>query len=478
VYDDRFHAYEDPRLADVGRWREFLTDGYFPAGADNLWRPLVSLSYAVQWRVAPGVAWPFHLVNVLLHAAASALAAELARRLTGRAGVAWVAGSLFAAHPVHVEAVAYIVGRAESACAVGALGALVLFVRPLTVTRALAVFACFAAAALSKEQGLLVPALLWGVWRWRRAAGAVGAGEARAARVLFVLTLFALAGYAAYRDRILPWHWEPGLLDDATQPMVHSGARDRALIPFALLGRAVALIAAPVRLSPEYGLAVITSRQSWGDPYLYVGLAGAAAAVAAAWAAWAAYRRGARTALLLLFAAGLTYGMVANVVLIGVVFAERLLYLPSAFVLILAAVGIARLPRRWAVAVAVVLTAGWGLRAVTYAARWNDRLGFYEVSVRENPRAARLRVLLARELIDRGRLAEARAVVDEGLRVSPEYGRMWRAAAQVAIEEGRLDDAAAALDRAWRNRAPISEVLALEDQVKKRRAAAATRPGG
>ena len=44
------------------------------------------------------------------------------------------------------------------------------------------------------------------------------------------MLLFALTVYIAYRDRILPWYWETSLLDDAVQPMIHSGLRDRVLI--------------------------------------------------------------------------------------------------------------------------------------------------------------------------------------------------------------------------------------------------------
>src|SRR5258706_13617174 len=115
IYDDLFHAYQDPRLGDVHLWPQYLTDAYAPSGVDRLWRPLVSLSYAVQWKLSGDRAWPFHAVNILLHAAASALVAELARRLAQRRAVAVLAGLLFAAHPLHVEGVAYIVGRAASA---------------------------------------------------------------------------------------------------------------------------------------------------------------------------------------------------------------------------------------------------------------------------------------------------------------------------------------------------------------------------
>src|SRR5258706_8762535 len=103
IYDDLFHAYQDPRLADVRLWSQYLTDAYAPSGVDHLWRPLVSLSYAVQWKLSGDRAWPFHAVNILLHAAASALVAELARRLTGRGALVVVAGVVFAPHPVALE---------------------------------------------------------------------------------------------------------------------------------------------------------------------------------------------------------------------------------------------------------------------------------------------------------------------------------------------------------------------------------------
>jgi hypothetical protein len=469
IYDDLFHAREDPRLADVRLWSRFLTDGYMPGSVDRLWRPLVSLSYAVQWKLTGDRAWPFHAVNILLHAAASALVAELARRLTGSRAAALIAGLLFAAHPVHVEAVAYIVGRAESACAVGTLGALVLLLRPLTLRRALAVYACFLVAIFSKEQGLLLPAMMLALWPLRRRWISRAASESSAARALVVVVLFSLAAYIVYREHILPWYWEANLLDYATQPMTHSGPRDRVLIPIALFGRAVALLILPFKLSPEYGLAVITARQDLRDPYLYIGVAGL---IAIAAAVSIACRRRAWTPLFLLFCSGLTYFMVANVKLIGVVFAERLLYLPSAFLLILAAMALARLKRRRIVAVILtLLLIGASLRTVTYAARWNDLLTFYQRSIDENPRSARLRVLLAHQLIDRGDLERARRIIDEGLAITPDYWKLWSLAARVAIEQGRLSQAQACIDRAWTLDPGILELVDAQDRLRKRLAA-------
>src|SRR2546422_146136 len=77
------------------------------------------LSYAIDWQLG-GAAWWFHGVNVAWHAGASVAVAWLARRWSGeRAALA--AGLLFAVHPIHVEAVANIVGRAELMAALFAI---------------------------------------------------------------------------------------------------------------------------------------------------------------------------------------------------------------------------------------------------------------------------------------------------------------------------------------------------------------------
>src|SRR5436190_7618839 len=145
VYDDwAVLGADDPRLAHPNLWWQYWTQSY-NGGVDNLYRPIVSMTYAAQWwlhGVHESTAWAFHLVNVLSYAGVCALVAELARRLNGMK-LALLAGLLFAAHPIHVEATAYIVGRAELMCALGAVGALVLMLkRPMTTARAIAITGC------------------------------------------------------------------------------------------------------------------------------------------------------------------------------------------------------------------------------------------------------------------------------------------------------------------------------------------------
>ena len=86
-----------------------------PWAQHNSFRPITTLTF--RWNVAlHGFhVFGFHLVNLLLHAVCSALVATVARRIL-REHSRWaplLAGLAFAVHPVHVEAVANIVCRAE-----------------------------------------------------------------------------------------------------------------------------------------------------------------------------------------------------------------------------------------------------------------------------------------------------------------------------------------------------------------------------
>lgn len=72
----------------------------------------------------------YHVTNVALHVLATGLFAVFARTLTPHARLARTAAPLlFAAHPIHTEAVAGVVGRADVGAAIFFLGALLSYMR-------------------------------------------------------------------------------------------------------------------------------------------------------------------------------------------------------------------------------------------------------------------------------------------------------------------------------------------------------------
>ena len=165
---------------------------------------------------------------------------------------AYLAGLLFAVHPIHVEAVAGLVGRAEMMCTIGILGTLILLLhRPITTGRAIAALCCLAFAIFSKEQGMLIPALMLllplclGVDRPRSER------ERRAVMLLVLMVCWFTAAYIVLREMKFKFEWDTYFLDFTDQPMVRSHGIDRLLMPLVLLGRYAQLLIFPVHLSPR-----------------------------------------------------------------------------------------------------------------------------------------------------------------------------------------------------------------------------------
>ena len=83
------------------------------AGSQALYRPLVLVSYAINYAMHGLSPAGYTAVNIALHAAVSLLLFALVRSIGGSLFAAGVAGIAFAVHPVHTEAVTGISGRPE-----------------------------------------------------------------------------------------------------------------------------------------------------------------------------------------------------------------------------------------------------------------------------------------------------------------------------------------------------------------------------
>jgi len=421
IYDDVEVIRNDPRVSHPSLWREYLTKQYLPGRIDKLYRPLVSLSFALEWQLHGDRPWLFHLVNVLLHAGASAAVAVLAiRAVGGRAG--WIAGPLFAVHPVHVEAVAGLVGRAELACTLATLGGLCLFLRrPLTPGRVWAIGGCFLVALLSKEQGMLFPLILLAAVPLRTTLDPP-TSDNQLTKWLILLLCALLAGYIQWRERVLGFNWDRHFLEWEFNPLVRSEGADRLLMPIVLLGHYTLLLIAPWKLSIDYGAMVIGWHARAADPCLYIGFI---AILAWLLLAWLSLRRRHWALLMCLLGLAVSYGLVSNLfTLIGTNMGERLMYMPSVFFVMILATGLLGVRRRTTIAITALLVVLGAARAATYADQWNDRLGFYLASASAQPKSIRTYALLYTEYARLGRWRDARKV---GGRAAAELPTCWEA---------------------------------------------------
>ena len=457
-YDDTILK-EDTRFTHRHRWSQFWTQDYMPNAVDRLYRPLTCMTFAVEFSLHGDRPWIYHLVNVLLHAGAAAAVAELARRLISLR-VACAAGVLFAIHPIHVEAVAGLVGRAELLCTLATVIGLILYLKPMTSLRAMAIAACAIVALLSKEQGILFPAMLLAMTPYRRQilnihSTSDNVNAERGAMGILIASISSItAAYLILREQLLGFGWDRRFLDWAVNPLVRSEGADKILMPLTLLGRYVALLVAPTKLSLDYGARVIGWTVNWRQPYVFIG-AGALVVwiFAAIWSV-----RGRRwAALFCILALAISYGIVSNAfVLIGTIFGERLMYMPSVFFLILVAALLDHLlrPRFFAATIMVLASLG-AVRAFTYARLCNDPPALYLANLRDQPNSMSLHGLVVNQYMSVGNYREARVVGQDCLERLPDCWQSYQMCLEPDLKLHDFADAERVLSHVDRRCPPV-----------------------
>jgi protein O-mannosyl-transferase len=398
--------------------RFLLTSDYwsgFEGWRSGLYRPLTTLSFALEyWLWGDRPAW-FHLTNLLLHAGNALAVYSLCRRLAG-GPTGLLAGLLFAVHPAYSEAVAGIAGRADLLAAlwvlIGLHGGLKARLErgwwQLCSPLALGV------GLFCKEGAAVLPGLLLGIdWLWRR--------EGRLRGWLwkeYGLQALAVAGYLAARRAALGGLGLPAV-DFLDNPLAGMAAPLRLVNAAGVVLRYLSLLVFPGRLCADYSYDAIPLAGAVLSPAL-VGAIGLLAGLG--WLAWRFRRRPSRWSL---GAVWVLVGLapVANVFLpIGTIMAERLLYLPAVGFALLAAEVLRRIRREQlrvaASAALVLLLAG---RAAARSRDWQDNEHLFRTAAAVCPRSAKVQEGLGAALRDRGDLAGALAAFQRAIEIYPQY---------------------------------------------------------
>lgn len=406
AYDDLPIVVDNTRVTTLLPPWAYFDQSYWSAG--GLYRPFTVWLLALQWHLGDGAPWIFHVTSVALHALATGLAYLLARRALAPAW-AGLAALCFAVHPVHVEAVANVVGVSELLCAVLVLASVLSAPRAVaegfTLSRRAAVLAFGVLAALSKEQGYVTPALLLatagmaGLPRGTPAVRKVAPVAGALAALLAALLLFrtgVLGGMAG---------------DEPAAPLRTLGLSERVLASLGTVPHWARLLLWPAKLSFDYTPPGYPIAATLGLTHLVaVLLVGGCL-----WLAWECRVRAPAVTL------GITWTTIAllpvsNLILpTGILLAERTLYLASVGAVLAVAGGAElvwrRLPspaaRRAAlIALAVLLLVAAGHSAAR-AGVWRDNetlLRQVELEAPNNYRAHRTR---AQHLDRQGRLDDA-----------------------------------------------------------------------
>ncbi len=388
--DDNDVIARNPLVHSLSGVVRSFAHSYWPeATKAGQYRPLTIASFAVDWSLSHGSPVWLHAVNVGWHVLVCLLIWRLLATMLAP-GAAIVGALVFAVHPVHVEAVANLVGRSELMCTAFVLAALLAHRRGRWVAILL-----YAAALASKETGITFLGLAAAadlVLGWGGVDPATHAADmtASTARPLPRRALYAAyATVTALYGAILLLVFSGRPMVRIAAPWTHSSLGARWLTAIGDATEYLRLMVVPARLHVDYMPQVITIAHGLTVRVLLGLVIIAASTVLAV--------RARRTAPAIAFAVAafvIAVAPVANVFFpSGIVVAERTLYLPSLAVAI--AVGwlwerrpMTRARAAWP-ALAAALIAACAARSWTRTPIWRDNKTAIVASLHDEPESYR-----------------------------------------------------------------------------------------
>ena len=410
-------------------------------------RPVVNLSYAIDYAVWGPAPFGFHVTSVLLHVLNVMLLFLVWRQLAGGAHSAatggLVAAGLFAVHPLMTEAVGYISGRSEVLCGSFFLLAILSFGRWMRQGGArwwLLAAGLWGVALLTKEVAAMLPIVLL-AYDWMFLESDVAGRRRRLVKLH--APLFAVAGVLGL-GRLAVF----AFLENQ-EPLAFSWrfVLDQVLVAW----RYLALFFVPS------GQTIAHEVRSIASPWDPKALAAAAALAAILVLAWRA-RRVTRVASFgvfwffallvpssLLFALGRGEGMAEHRVYLasGGLFLAAGSLVGSSMSYLSRVSALARLLGYSALVAGLLAFSG---RTFLRNAIWADPVKLWREAADKAPTDPLARIVLGEVLHDAGRHQEAVESFQAALKLDPNEPLTYFKLSMCLTESGRAAEATAALD--------------------------------
>ncbi len=418
-YDDRHSIQYNPHLRSLGNLPAFFTDlhTFSSDSRGTMFRPLVLISYALNYAVGGQGVAGYRLVNLGLHLLAAALLFAWLRQRGNWEG-AWAAGVLFLVHPTHAELVNYLSSRSDLMVSCWYLGGMLLVARNQWGAAGVA----YAGGLLSKEVAITLPLLAALQQTWQRVR-------------LAWRPLVAMGGIgAAYLALISLNRFLPGSLSKAPR-----GWGEQLLTQLKGYVYYAWLVVMPAHLSVEHQFVVSS------------GLDGAVVAallllVSLSWLAW----RGRQQLPGLGWFWFLLALAPASLVPLNILVSERRMYLASAGLCVVLAWCWPRLRdrrRRW---VGVALVAFLSALSLGRNPVWASEVALWEDAVAKGPGMFRARANLGLAYKHAGRDEEALRQLQLALALKPDYADAWVEVGNLFSDRGEVGEAAQAYAQSLR----------------------------
>lgn len=161
LVDDSAYVTQNPNIATGLRLSNIVWA--FKDFSSFYWHPLTWMSHMVDCQLFGLNPGPHHLVNVVLHAVNVVLLFLLLQKGTGAVWRSFLVASLFAAHPMNVENVAWIAERKSLLSALFTLLTIAAYgrwARQPGLKRYITILIVFCLALMSKSMAVTIPVLL------------------------------------------------------------------------------------------------------------------------------------------------------------------------------------------------------------------------------------------------------------------------------------------------------------------------------
>jgi len=405
----------------------------FTSTDDANWFPLTRLSHLIDVQLFGLDAGAHHLVNVLIHAASALLLFAVMKRITSARWPSAFVAFVFAAHPLHVESVAWISERKDVLSALFwmlTMWAYLRYVEKPGAMRYGTMLALFCSGLMSKPMIVTLPFVLLLIDYWRQRSG-------WKRLVLEKAPLIALAAAAAVATFVI----QRGGGSVSTFAQVPLGFRIGNAVTsyFSYLFQFVW----PAKLAVFYPF---VSRPLWME---------IAAGIALITITAAALMRG----MPRYFTVGWLWYLGTLIPVIGLIQvgaqsrADRYTYIPLIGISIVVAFGAAEFfskrPRVLA-AGAIAVCAAWAIVAWNYAACWQSSIALFEHAVQSTEGNYVAWNNLGDALRAAGRADESIRSFATAVEMKPAFADAQDNLGEALLSQGRVDDAMPHLQEAVR----------------------------
>jgi Tfp pilus assembly protein PilF len=428
IYDDKTLVTNNVFIKD---W------SYFPrlfqgAGiSHNFYRPLQMLTYMIDyflWGLDP---LGYHISNIILHVLAALSLFWLIYLLFANKILSFFTSLLFIVHPVHVEAVTYISGRADPLGFIFAVLCLSFYVKYTNIKSAKALITVgllYVLAIFAKESFLIIPvlALLYHHFFGKKL-------DIKKFTALLAITFF----YIVLRLTLLN-----SLLPDATRSHTFFQRLPGAFVAIADYLRILTL---PLNLHMEYGSKLF----SFSDPKAVAGI------IALSLLLFISAKGKDRNRLISFSIAWFFIALlpVLNIFPVNAYMAEHWLYLPSVGFFLILAWLLNILYRRekskiLSIILMSVLALFYSYLTVKQNLYWKEPIDFYERTLRYSPDSARIYVNLGILYRKNNRIEESIKLYKKALTLEPNSAETYNNLGVAYDDVGKEDKAMASFEMA------------------------------